>query len=82
MKDLFSDEPALANYPITEDPERPEDNLYPVLVYIHGEDFAWGAGSLHDGRVLATYGKVIVVTFNFRIGVLGEYLQSNVPKLS
>ena len=60
------------NYP-TQDDQRPEETLYPVLVYIHGEDFSWGAGSLHDGRVLATYGKVIVVTFNFRIGVLGTY---------
>ena len=62
----------MANYPTKDDQDqRPEDTLYPVLVYIHGEDFSWGAGSLHDGRVLATYGKVIVVTFNFRIGVLG-----------
>lgn len=64
----------MANYPTKDDQDqRPEDTLYPVLVYIHGEDFSWGAGSLHDGRVLATYGKVIVVTFNFRIGVLGTY---------
>lgn len=61
------------NYP-TQDDQRPEETLYPVLVYIHGEDFSWGAGSLHDGRVLATYGKVIVVTFNFRIGVLGKII--------
>ena len=28
--------------------------------------------SLYDARVLATLGKIIVVTFNYRIGVLGE----------
>ena len=45
---------------------------YPVMVYIHGESFLWGSGNLHDGRALATYGKVIVVTINFRLGVLGK----------
>ena len=28
--------------------------------------------SLYDARVLATLGKIIVVTFNYRIGVLGK----------
>ena len=28
--------------------------------------------SLYDARVLATLGKIIVVTFNYRIGVLGN----------
>ena len=47
-------------------------HLYPVMVYIHGEGFSWGSGNLHDGRSLATYGKVIVVTINYRLGVLGK----------
>ena len=42
------------------------------MVYIHGEGFSWGSGNLHDGRSLATYGKVIVVTINYRLGVLGK----------
>lgn len=49
-----------------------DDRLYPVMVYIHGEGFSWGSGNLHDGRSLATYGKVIVVTINYRLGVLGN----------
>ena len=48
-------------------------HLYPVMVYIHGEGFSWGSGNLHDGRSLATYGKVIVITINYRLGVLGMY---------
>jgi carboxylesterase type B len=28
--------------------------------------------SLYDARVLATLGKIIVITFNYRLGVLGE----------
>ncbi|XP_065163023.1 uncharacterized protein [Atheta coriaria] len=44
---------------------------YPVMVYIHGESFEWGSGNPYDGSVLASYGKVIVVTVNFRLGILG-----------
>ena len=47
------------------------------MVYIHGEGFSWGSGNLHDGRSLATYGKVIVVTINYRLGVLGKKLVLN-----
>ena len=47
-------------------------HLYPVMVYIHGDSFSWGSGNIYDGRVLSTYGKVIVVTINFRLGVLGK----------
>nr|XP_015919710.1 neuroligin-4, X-linked [Parasteatoda tepidariorum] len=43
----------------------------PVLVFIHGESYEWNAGNPYDGSVLASYGKVVVVTVNFRLGVLG-----------
>ena len=45
---------------------------YPVLVYIHGESYEWNSGNPYDGSVLASYGEVIVVTLNYRLGVLGE----------
>ncbi|XP_073820181.1 neuroligin 1 [Musca autumnalis] len=45
--------------------------LYPVIVYIHGESFEWNSGNAYDGSVLASYGEVIVVTVNYRIGILG-----------
>ncbi|KAK9869518.1 hypothetical protein WA026_003272 [Henosepilachna vigintioctopunctata] len=44
---------------------------YPVFVFIHGESFEWNSGNPYDGSVLAAYGKVVVVTFNFRLGILG-----------
>lgn len=47
---------------------------YPVMVFIHGESFSWGSGNLYDGRVLATYGRVIVITINFRLGVFGKQI--------
>ena len=43
-------------------------------VFIHGESFSWGSGNVFDGRVLATYGRVIVITLNYRLGVFGKNL--------
>ena len=34
--------------------------------------YDWGSGNLYDGSVLASVGKVVVVTLNFRLGVLGK----------
>ena len=45
---------------------------YPVVVFIHGESYSWGSGNSYDGSVLAAIGKVVVVTLNYRLGVLGE----------
>ena len=42
------------------------------MVYVHGESFKWGSGNLWDGQVLASYGNVIVITFNYRLGILGK----------
>lgn len=43
-----------------------------TVVYIHGESFEWNSGNTYDGSVLAGLGNVIVVTINFRLGVLGN----------
>lgn len=45
----------------------------PVLVYLHGGSFAAGSGALptYDGTALAARGDVVVVTLNYRLGVLG-----------
>jgi para-nitrobenzyl esterase len=53
-------------------PERPAAPR-PVLVFIHGGAFVWGAGSmpLYDGAALAQRGDVVVVTVNYRLGALG-----------
>jgi neuroligin len=42
------------------------------MVFIHGESFEWNAGNPYDGSVLASYGGVVVVTLNFRLGILGK----------
>ena len=50
------------------------DEPLPVMFYIHGGNFQFGAGSLplYDGRILAAEG-VVVVTINYRIGYLGRF---------
>ncbi|CAG5052229.1 unnamed protein product [Parnassius apollo] len=44
---------------------------FPVLVFIHGDSFEWSSGNPYDGRILAAYGNVMVITVNFRLGILG-----------
>lgn len=46
----------------------------PVMVWIHGGAFMTGAGSIpvYDGAALARKG-VVVVTINYRVGVLGYF---------
>ena len=45
----------------------------PVLVWIHGGAFRQGSGAspLYDGTRLAARGDVVVITLNYRLGVLG-----------
>ena len=44
----------------------------PVMVFIHGESYDSGTGNAYDGSVLSSFGDVIVVTLNYRLGVLGK----------
>ena len=45
----------------------------PVLVWIHGGAFIMGSGNGYDGSVLANQGDVVVVTVNYRLGMLGFF---------
>nr|XP_032834523.1 neuroligin-1-like isoform X4 [Petromyzon marinus] len=64
-------------YVPTEDDIR-DEGPRPVMMYIHGGSYMEGTGNLFDGSVLASYGNVIVVTLNYRLGVLG-FLSMNDP---
>ncbi|XP_063836327.1 uncharacterized protein LOC135085457 [Ostrinia nubilalis] len=44
---------------------------FPVLVFIHGDSFEWSSGNPYDGKILASYGNIMVITLNFRLGILG-----------
>lgn len=50
-----------------------EEPVRPVLLYIHGGGFVTGSGSnpFYNGRTFAENGDIVVVTVNYRLGVLG-----------
>lgn len=52
---------------------------YPVLVFVHGESYEWNSGNPYDGSVLASFGQMVVVTINYRLGVLG-FLNANADR--
>ncbi|KAM4621123.1 neuroligin-3a isoform 5-T5 [Polymixia lowei] len=52
-------------------PDIRDTGAKPVMVYIHGGSYMEGTGNMIDGSVLASYGNVIVITLNYRVGVLG-----------
>ncbi|KAJ6221743.1 hypothetical protein RDWZM_000288, partial [Blomia tropicalis] len=49
----------------------------PVIVILVGDSYDWNIGSLYDGSILASFGQVVVVTLNFRLGLFG-FLPANV----
>ncbi|MCU0662033.1 MAG: carboxylesterase family protein [Myxococcota bacterium] len=55
-------------------PDTPEDNL-PVFVWVHGgmNSVGEGATSLYHGANLARFANAVVVTINYRIGLLGWF---------
>lgn len=55
-------------------PAAVQEKKLPVLVFIHGESFEWNSGNPYDGSILASYGDMIVVTLNYRLGILGMLL--------
>ena len=48
-----------------------KDELLPVMVYMHGGGLIFGFGDAFIGTRLALDGNVIVVTINYRLGILG-----------
>ncbi len=54
----------------------------PVMVWFHGGGFTTGAGSwlAYNGRILSTRGDVVIVTINYRLGVLGFLNLNEVTK--
>ena len=50
-----------------------DDKKRPVMFWIHGGAFLMGGGidPIYDGSALARRGDVVIVTINYRLGVLG-----------
>ncbi|VDK75259.1 unnamed protein product [Litomosoides sigmodontis] len=45
--------------------------LLSVLVVVHGDEYGWNSGNPYNGTILASYGQIIVITLNYRLGVFG-----------
>lgn len=45
--------------------------MSPVMIYIHDGNFIHGSGNQFPGHMLAASQDVVVVTFNYRLGLLG-----------
>ena len=51
--------------------ERGANDRLPVYLYIHGGGLNNGSSNLHDGTTIVQQTGVIVVTINYRLGVMG-----------
>uniref|UniRef100_A0A182JAK3 Carboxylesterase type B domain-containing protein n=2 Tax=Anopheles atroparvus TaxID=41427 RepID=A0A182JAK3_ANOAO len=61
--------------------ESSNSQKFAVMVFVHGESYEWNSGNPYDGSVLASYGQILVVTINYRLGILG-FLNANVDRFS
>ncbi|QIS09783.1 carboxylesterase family protein [Nocardia arthritidis] len=52
-------------------PDHADGEKLPVMVWIHGGGFYFGSADPYQARRLATKGRVVVVTLNYRFGALG-----------
>ncbi|XP_060588079.1 acetylcholinesterase-like [Ruditapes philippinarum] len=48
-----------------------EPSGHAIMFFIHGGGFSIGSSNIFDGAVLSSEGNVIVVTINYRLGLLG-----------
>ncbi|XP_074142610.1 cocaine esterase-like isoform X1 [Sminthopsis crassicaudata] len=43
----------------------------PVMVWIHGGGLLFGSASMYDGSILSAFQNMVVVTIQYRLGILG-----------
>ncbi|XP_063294088.1 fatty acyl-CoA hydrolase precursor, medium chain-like [Pelobates fuscus] len=51
--------------------DRGQDARLPVMVFIHGGGLTNGGVSIYDGSALSAYENVVMVTIQYRLGLLG-----------
>jgi len=49
---------------------KPDDQMA-VMVWIHGGGFSYSSSTEFPGGILASFNDIILVTFNYRLGILG-----------
>ncbi|MCL4312846.1 MAG: carboxylesterase family protein [Actinobacteria bacterium] len=61
-----------------------DDGKRPVMVWVHGGGFSSGSGSsqIYNGALLAELHNVVVVTINYRLGILGFLAHPNLYEAS
>jgi len=47
------------------------DRSLAVIVFVHGESYHIGSGNAYDCSVLAVVGRLVVISLNYRLGILG-----------
>jgi len=55
-----------------------DDKKRPVMFWVHGGSHIYGSGQFY-GNNLARHGDVVVVTFNYRLGALGNLYFPDIP---
>ncbi|UYV79969.1 BCHE [Cordylochernes scorpioides] len=60
-------------------PESSRKQKKAVMFWIHGGGFIYGSGNspLYNGSMLSALGDVVVVTFNYRLGIMGFFTSGN-----
>ena len=54
-------------------PSHATDEPKPVMIWIHGGGYIEGYSDIYSGGIVSALGNVIVVTLNYRLGVLGFF---------
>ncbi|KAM3920334.1 pyrethroid hydrolase Ces2e-like [Leptodactylus fuscus] len=53
--------------------DRKNDSKLPVMVFIHGGGLTSGGAGMFEGSALSAYEKVVVVSIQYRLGILGFF---------
>lgn len=52
----------------------------PVMVFIHGGGYVTGSANMYSGQGLSELGRVVVVTLNYRLGVLAFFAHPDLDR--
>ncbi|MFB9966133.1 carboxylesterase/lipase family protein [Sinosporangium siamense] len=58
---------------------RRTDHPKPVMVWVHGGGFVSGSGGDYNAARIVEQGDIVVVTINYRVGVLGYFGHQGLP---
>ena len=58
-------------------PSVTDGSLLPVMVWIHGGSFSMSGSNVYDFAALASNREMVVVSMNYRLGVLGFYASAS-----